>query len=191
MGTRINVFLSHDLPRFDDAAATIARLDGVLPEALAVRDYWRSVDPQWDPKRPPDHWEADPANPALGDVRRYSGPGSLHVWVMPLAARIHTGGRWRGFLSIEPLRQVHLAAFRAIARAIGSPKLAICSDARDDVADLIFYAGRSQDDCIGALRSAFGTPQPSVDSIAPSVAAQAEHGVPLIWFLDDWRERND
>jgi hypothetical protein len=181
MGTRIDVYLSHDLPCFDDAAGTIARLNSALPAAFAVRDYWRSVDP--DTRQTIERWEAEPVTPRMPKVPRYSGPGALYLTVTPAAARISTGGRWRGFLSIEPLRQVHLAAFRAIARAMGSARLALCADSRDDVTD-VFLADGSQDDCIAAMRSAMGPPQPSVESIAPDVVAQTEHGVPSVWFLD-------
>src|SRR5688500_18374202 len=109
MGTRIEVFLSHDLKRFDDATATIARLNVAIPTAFAVRDYWRRVDSSFYEL---DHWEAHPIAPRLPDLRRYDGPGSLQVTVTAVAARISTGGRWRGFLSIPALREVHLAAFR-------------------------------------------------------------------------------
>jgi hypothetical protein len=181
MGTRIHVYLTHNLPRFDDAAATIARLNSALPATFAVRDYWRSVDPET--HQTDERWEAEPITPRTPNVRRYSGPGSLYLTVTPAAARISTGGRWRGFLSIEPLRRVHLPAFRAIARAMGSAKLALCADSRDDVSD-VFLADGSQDDCIAVMRSAMGPPQPSVESIAPDIVAQTEHGVPSVWFLD-------
>src|SRR4051812_39255683 len=91
MGTRIHVFLSHDLPRFDDAAATVARLNSTLPAAFAVRDYWRSVD--LDTDQADERWEAEPVAPRMTNVRRYSGPGPLFLWVTPAAALIHTGGR--------------------------------------------------------------------------------------------------
>jgi hypothetical protein len=180
MGTRIDVFLSHDLPCFDDTVATIARLNAALPTALAVRDYWQSVDPG---AYELDSWEADPAPLQAGNVRRYSGPGALYFTVTPAAARISTGGRWRGFLSIARLREVHLAAFRAIARAMGSTTLAMCADSRDDVTD-VFLANGSQADCIAQMRSAMGAPQPSIESIGLEVIAQTAHGVPDVWFVD-------
>src|SRR5687767_111810 len=129
MGTRIDVYISHNLPRFDDAEATIARLNSALPTAFAVRHYWRSVEPSG---YEPDRWEAEPVSPRMPNVRRYSGPGALDLTVTPAAARISTGGRWRGFLSIEPLRRVHLPAFRAIAQAMGSAKSALCADRSEE-----------------------------------------------------------
>jgi hypothetical protein len=38
----------------------------------------------------------------------------------PQVAEIYAGARWRGFLTIPALRQVHRAAFVAIARAVGA-----------------------------------------------------------------------
>lgn len=184
MGTRIHVFLSHDLPAFDDPAATLARLDAALPAALAVRDYWDSVDPA---TFEIDRWAFDePAVLRPTDERRYDGPGGLWVTVMPRAARIHTAARWRGFLTIEPLRRVHLAAFRAIARALHSPRMAICHDSLDDVT-ASFRAGGTQEDCVGELQALLGPPQPSIDAVAPEVVAAAERGVPDVWYLVDAR----
>jgi hypothetical protein len=180
MGTRIDVYLSHDLPRFNDAAETISRLDSVLPAAFAVRDYWRSVDPGG---HEVEQWEAEPVTPRLPDLRRYSGPGFLYLTVTPAAAQISAGGRWRGFLSIEPLRSVHLAAFRAIARVMGSATMALCADSRDDVS-AVFLANGSQERCIAQMRSAMGPPQPSLETIEPKVVAESEKWVPSVWFLD-------
>jgi hypothetical protein len=179
-GIRIDVFLSHDLPRFYDAEETLSRLNSVLPAAFAVRDYWRSIAPS---RYELERWEAEPVEPRLPDVRRYSGPGSLYLTVTPAAARISTGGRWRGFLSIDPLRRVHLAAFRSIARVMGSPTMALCSDARGDVTE-VFIPNGSQEQCIAQMRSAMGLPQPSVDVIGPEIVAQAGHDIPAVWFLE-------
>jgi len=64
---------------------------------------------------------------------------------------------------------------------MGSARLALCADSHDDVLG-VFLADGSQDDCIAAMRSAMGPPQPSVESIAPEVVAKtilycAEHAV--------------
>jgi hypothetical protein len=102
--------------------------------------------------------------------------------VTPAAARIYTGARWAGFLTIDPLRQVHLAAFRAIARALGSSTMALCADARDDVSD-VFLENGSQAECIAQLKSAMGPPETSLDWVTPEVLVRREHGIPS-WFLD-------
>jgi hypothetical protein len=105
--------------------------------------------------------------------------------ITPAAARIYTGARWRGFLSIEPLRRVHLAAFRAIAGALGSETSAICADSTEDVAE-VFLEGGTQGDCVAKLRETLGRPQGSVEVIAPAVVAEAERRVPRVWYWDRW-----
>lgn len=179
MGTHIDVYLSHDLPRFDDDAAILARLRAVLPAACAVRDYWLSVDPDY---RETDHWEGEPVSPRSPNLRRYSGPGALNLCVTPAAARVFTGARWRGFLSFEPLRRVHVAAFRAIAETMRSELMAICHDSSP--AWETFHNGSTLEQCIASLRYALGPPQPSVASVAPNVVQQAKHRVPDVWYLE-------
>ena len=63
-------------------------------------------------------WRADPLSPVDTNRPRYTA-WSLFLTITNQAAKIHTGGRWRGFLTLEPLRRVHLAAFRQIAGALG------------------------------------------------------------------------
>jgi hypothetical protein len=48
----------------------------------------------------------------------------------------------------------------------------------------VFLANGSQDDCIAAMRSAMGPPQPSAESIASEIVAETEHGVPSVWFME-------
>jgi hypothetical protein len=47
--------------------------------------------------------------------------------------------RWRGFLSIEPLRRIHLFALRKIAALRGASRIVYMPDD-----DLIIYDARSQ-----------------------------------------------
>ena len=180
MGTRIEVYLSHDLPRFEDAAAVLSRLEPTMPAVLAVRDYWRSADLDGIDG---EQWVVQPEVAFFPEMRRFEGPRALWLSVTPAAARINTGARWRGFLSIEPLRRVHLAAFRAIADALGSAEMAICADCEDDAADA-FISGGTQADCVAPLGARLGPPQPSVEVIGPEVVSKAEHGVPAVWYLE-------
>ena len=145
MGIRINVLLDHDLTDYRDRGSVLARLATALPAALAVRDYWQSADPHG---RRDDLvvWQADAALPFEPCLHRYAGPGSLFPSVTAQAACIHTGGRCRGFLSIEPLRRVHLAAFWHIARSLGSRCLAFYADSCE--VDDLFWGGRTHWECI-------------------------------------------
>jgi hypothetical protein len=127
-------------------------------------------------------WRVDPVSPREPCLHRYTGPGSLFLTVTAQAACIRTGGRWRGFLSIEPLRRVHLAAFRQIAGSMGSRCLAFYADSCE--VDDLFWGGRSQWECIQLMERNWGRPQRSVEDIEPRVAAAAEHTVPTVWFLE-------
>ncbi|MCX5658391.1 MAG: hypothetical protein NTW19_01560 [Planctomycetota bacterium] len=181
MGTRIHVYYSHCLPRPDDAAATISHLESALPHCLAVRDYWES---HGGGEPSIERWIAEPPNPRIPLERQYEGPGKLWLRVTPAAAMLFTGARWRGFLMIEPLRRVHLAAFRAIGEALGSTSFAIW-DSMCDEASTAFFEGGTQADCVAAVRAAQGPPQPSVEAIAPAIVKQAERSVPSVWFVEE------
>jgi hypothetical protein len=179
MGVRIDVFLSHGLALPIDSDETLSRLNGCVGSALAVRDYWKSRGGGNDL----DRWTVEPEHRRLPHLKHFQGPGALWMSVTPRAARIGTGARWRGFLSIDDLRSLHLAAFRSIAAAMGSRSLAICADDNDAVTD-VFLVGGSQADCIAVLSESLGPPQASVESIASDVTAVVEKGSPRVWFLD-------
>jgi hypothetical protein len=184
MGTRINVLVDHDLTDTRNRGSVMARLATALPAALAVRDYWRLADPR-SQRDDLEVWRADPVSPREPCLHCYTGPGSLFLSVTAQAACIHTGGRWRGFLSIEPLRRVHLAAFRQIAGSLGSRCLVFYADSCE--VDDLFWGGRSQWECIELMERMWGPPQRSVEEIEPQIAAAAEHTVPMAWFLESNR----
>ena len=181
MGTRINVLLDHDLADYRDRPLVLARLDSALPVALGVRDYWQAANPH----SPHDElavWRADPMSPCNSVPHCYTGPGELFLYLTTTAARIRTGGRWRGFLSIEPLRRVHMAAFRKIADSLGSTSLALYADSCE--VDDLFWAGRTQWECVELMERMWGPPQWSVEEIDPKISLAAERTVPLGWFLE-------
>ena len=184
MGTRINVLIDHNVHDYRDQPAVLARLTSALPSALIVRDYWNINDPF--PKRGlQEEWLADPVMPHETHWRSYTAPGSLFLKVGPHAAKIRSGGRWRGFLSIPPLYQVHLQAFRAIAQALGAAQAVYFADC-DDVYDA-FYEKGDVEAGIGILKRYLGLPQPSIDEISPEIAAEADHTVPGVWYYERLR----
>jgi hypothetical protein len=185
MGTRINVIVEHHVAgNYHDRAATIGMLAPTIPAAMAVAEYWRSVDP--DSRNTEENsWTASPPDP-FHDFLQYCAPGSLYIRFGPKLAVISTGGRWRGFLSIEPLRRVHLAAFRSIARVLGAKRLLFFADGTiaADLVPAVIDEGITQDECMARLHKAYGPPQPSVENIAPEIIAETERGVPLVWYVD-------
>jgi len=182
MGTRINLLLDHDLTDFRNPEEVLSRLSPTIQAAEAVRDYWLASDPD-SPHAPMSVWEADPQSPREPGLRRFTGPGSLFLSVTASAARVRTGGRWRGFLAIEPLRRVHLLAFRAIARALGAGFMALYPDS--DEVDGLFWDGRPPWECVEWMEQRWGPPQGSIEDIDPSIAAAAEVYLPKpVWFLE-------
>lgn len=182
MGTRINLLIDHDLADFRNPAEVLARLSLATRAAGAVRDYWLESDPDGS-HDPQPAWEADPVSLRRPGLRRFTGPGSLFLSVTASAARVRTGGRWRGFLAIEPLRRVHLLAFRAIARAMGAGYMALHADS-DDV-DELFLSGRAPWECVELMERMWGPPQGSVEDVDPSITAAAVMYLPSpVWFLE-------
>jgi hypothetical protein len=181
MGTRINVLLDHRVPDHWDRSALLKRLADTMPTALAIREYCLAVAP--DPTPIADlEWSADPQSPRQPKHVNFTGPGSLFLSLTAVAAKIRTGGRWRGFLSIDPLRQVHLEAFRSIARALEATKLVYFAD--DDFVNDLFWDGKAQEECIALLEQMCGPPQASIDLIDPKIARATEHGVPTVWYVE-------
>lgn len=181
MGTRINVLLDHKLADWRNRESVLARLATALPAALAVQEYWLSADPRVSHDKLTE-WRADPVSPGEPSLRRYTGPGSLFLTLTAHAACIHTGGRWRGFLSIDPLRRVHLAAFRQLTASLGSHSMAVYA-ASCEVNDL-FWGGGTQWEGVELMERLWGPPQRSVENIEPGIVATAKRTVPLVWFLE-------
>jgi hypothetical protein len=181
MGTRINVIVEHHFGDDRDRAATIRMLMPTVSAASAVANYWQTIDPDYKDEHR-NSWTASPPSPdPLESSPMYHGPGSLFLKFGSKLARIWTGARWRGFLSIEPLRRVHLQAFRSIAQHLGSEWLVFFPDGgiADDLGPAITRDGITKEDCIATLQQAYGAPQPSIDN----VAAETEHTVPLVWYI--------
>lgn len=181
MGTRVNVFLAHDLSRPEDGAETLQRLESAERELLALRDFaWpeSSIGP-----RPASRWELQPVGRRLPDLRLYYGP-ALQLMVLPKAAMIGTTFRWSQFLTDDEVRRLHLSAFRAIAASIQSAELAICASTHDDVTFPFMQGEYSQRDCINALTRKLGPPQPDVDTIPPAIASLGPRESWQVWFLD-------
>jgi hypothetical protein len=180
MGTRINVLLEHDLPDYRNRELVLARLAPALPATLAVRDYWRVTDPET-PQDELAAWRAEPELPRGSGLLHFTAPGSLFLTVAQHVAHIRTGGRWRGFLSIEPLRRIHLAAFRRIAAALGSHCMALYPDSCE--VDDLFWGGWGHWECVQLLERMWGPPQHSVEEIDPAIDVEGM-AVFSVWFLE-------
>ena len=184
MGTRINVLMNHDITDYKNQAAVLARLTLTLPAALAVRDYWDANDP--DPRRAVQtEWTADPLTPYEPTSRSFTAPGSLFLDIGPSVAKLRTGGRWRGFVTIAPLYQVHLQAFRAVADALGASYFACFPDCED--AWEAFVEGGTDREVFPILEHYFGPPLPFPNVRLPETD-ETERDVPYVWYYEKLRE---
>jgi len=183
MGTRINALFDHELTDYQNSESILARLSGAIPAAFAVRDYWRTADPHYGHETL-NTWHADPVPPFESNLSLYTAPGSLFLTITKEAATIRTGGRWRGFLDIEPLRRVHLAAFRQIGATLGARSFALYPDSCE-VNDL-FWGDHTQWQCVELMERMWGPPQRSVDVIDQKefLAAESKWKYPFTWFLE-------
>ncbi|WP_337176571.1 hypothetical protein [Paludisphaera sp.] len=188
MGTRINLLLDHDLADPRDVREILTRLDATTEATVAVSEYWLASEP--DNYRPPQRsWVAIPESPRRPGPRCFDGPGNLLLSVTATAARVRAGGRWRGFLAIEPLRRAHLLAFRAIARTLGARFMSLHADS--DAVDEFFLCGRSAWECVERMERLWGPPQGSVVRIEPRIIEAAELYLPSsVWFLEDIKDES-
>jgi hypothetical protein len=184
MGTRTNILVDHRVPEYLDRPAVISRLAPTLTATIAVRDYWISTHPE-DRGDLSDCWTASPqAPPPHEKFVLYDGPGGFFVRFGSKIANVRASARWRGFLSIEPIRRVHLPAFRSIALALGANRIAYIPD--DDLLTLdAMNDGASLDECIAEMGRRWGPPQASVESIDRRIVEATDHGVPMVWFLEE------
>jgi hypothetical protein len=167
--------LSHDLKDWKDERAVLDRLNCARPTCIEVEHYWARTGSD---RANNDTFQSE-APPRYSDrYRYYSGPGFL-IAMTPVAARIEAHARWSGFLSIPPLRAVHVQAFRAFAAAFDSPQMVVCSDAEDDLFDLTVRSG-TQADCIEYLTRKLGAP----NRISDLPEREVERFERLVWFLE-------
>lgn len=179
MGTRVNVIFAHTLPDFKDREEILRRLHLADAAATAVADYWESAGQSGERQS----WQFYHHPPKCYEhLVELHGPGSLFVDISCSVVKLHTGGRWRGFLSMPELRATHLAAFRAIGQAFGAIVMVLYPDC--DEVDEVFYENGSLHDCIARMQEVFGNPQPSIECIPHSVVLETEHTVPWVWYID-------
>jgi hypothetical protein len=175
MGTRINALFEHKLSDYRNCDTTMRQLAVSLRAALAVEDYWRINDPHY-LSGPLDEWHANQVSAAEHGLRHYTAPGSLYLTVTQHAAKIRTGGRWTGFMSIAQLRAVHLTALKAVAKSLGADSLALFPDSCE--LNDYFWANHTYWDCILLLEQMWGPPQRSIEGI------DLKTDIFRVWFLD-------
>jgi len=160
--------------------AAVALLAQTQPATTAIDSYWDSVNPL-ESKSESEPWRAAPHHKPEEPV--LLGPGGLYVGFGLHVVLIEACARWSGFLTIEPLRNVHLAAFRSLGRVFRSTRLLLLPDAMDEGYDAITEA-LSQEECAARLQKKYGPPQASVTAIPSNAFTAPIPGSHLVWFIE-------
>jgi hypothetical protein len=174
-----------------DTARIATRLAWALPEAMAVRAHWCEVEKPSRVRRKntvgklellADRGWVLTSKPEETPLR-YRGPGGLSVWLNRRVGEIHTNCRWRGFLTIDRLRMVHVSFFHRIANVLKAKTLVIMRN--DSKAHDLVWGGAPFEDAVVELEKEYGPPQPSVERISGNLGESAHGNIPQGWFLED------
>ncbi len=185
MGTRTRGFIDHNrtggINRPPDAMLRI--LETTTPACRAVEEYGRENDSFYEPDRflawsVFEKGESD----QLQDHWWFAGPGHMSIRFCPNVAEIFAGARWRGFLTISPLRDVHRAAFLSIARAVGATGIIFVPDYADELIDAA-EEGKGFEECLKLIEEKWGPMQGDLNEIRPAVIADCATCPPKVWFL--------
>jgi hypothetical protein len=186
MGTRTRGFIdyrhSDEVDHAPDAMLRI--LEATTPACQAVEDYWREVDPDYEPGIFRTWGVKDREdNARLLHTWWFAGPGHMSILFYPNVAEIFAGARWRGFLTIPRLREVHRAAFLSIARAVGATGILFVPDYAEELAEAA-DEGKGFEECLQLIEEKWGPMQGDLDEIPPAVMADCDSCPPAVWFLE-------
>lgn len=183
MGTRIRGYI--DYPQGHDRSpdAMLRVLETTTSACQAVEDYWRANDAHYEPDQVLSWsvWEKGESD-QLKNHWWFAGPGHMSIRFCSNVAEIIAGARWRGFLTIPLLRDVHLAAFLSIARAVGATGILFVPDYADDLIEAA-EEGKGLEECLKIIEAAWGPMQGDLDEIRPAVIADCATCPPQVWFL--------
>jgi hypothetical protein len=185
VGTRTRGYIDY---RYSDEGvwspgAILRVLEKTTLACRAVEEYWRENDPHYEPDRFLDWAIFDKGeSDQLKDHWWFAGPGHLSIRFCPKVAEIFAGARWRGFLTISPLRGVHRAALLAIARAVGATGIILVPDYADELVDAA-EEGQGFVECLKLIEEKWGPMQGDLDEIRPAVVADCATCPPKVWFL--------
>lgn len=182
MSVRADALVDYRLLDYRDQPAVVSRLAPSLMEARAVVEYWRTADPDYSGDTTTGWTARLVHNPPEDDFLRYYGPGGFSVAFGEHVARVSGICRWGGFATIRQLQQVHAAAFRSIARALGSTRIVLIPE-YDPVNDIALYDAGSLDECIELLQQRWGAPQPTTDVVTEDVEVYYRRQFP-VWYLE-------
>jgi hypothetical protein len=184
VGTRTHGFVDYHVPEAirREPCQILAVLAASTPDCLAVEQYWRVNDPGHETDST-DSWSVFQRGGDDLNGWWFDGPGGMSILFGPQVAGVHAGARWRGFLTIPALRQVHRTAFAAIARAVGGTGILFVPCYAEELSEAA-NDGKSFDECLRLMEERWGPVQGDLDEIRPRVIADCERCPPQVWYLE-------
>lgn len=182
MGTRVEGFVDYHLPGDfqTDPRQILQILSASIPACLTVEQYWRTND-TWHEPDSTDAWRILDTGDLPGPWLR--GPGGMDIQFFPRVATIFAAARWRGFLTIPAMRQVHRSAFTAIGQAVGATGIIIVPDYAAELIDAA-AGGSTFEDCLRLAEDRWGPVQGDLNEISEPVIRDCEHHPPQVWYLE-------
>lgn len=182
MGVQISLLLPHYLADWSARTALLGTLAKILPEAHSIAEYALAENSQEAPADE-DAWTIEPPfpHPYTREYARFSGPGGLFVDINSHAVCVSPIARWRNFLRVQPLRSIHIRAFKSLLIAFGT-NTARCFP-EDDIVEGAFWEGADFPTCCELLDQRYGPAISLEDAIDPELANSAEHCCPLLQYV--------
>jgi hypothetical protein len=166
---------------YRDHAAVIARLSMTISDLNRVRDYWRSVDPEFKEIHP--MWSVVHHGEGAYEHLAYYGPGGFSVRFGPRIACVEAACRYSGFATIPALQVAHLPAFKSVARSLGGTRLALIPEENGPIWDAAMYDGVSLDECIDLIRKTWGDPHSPTEVITEDIEVYYSRKTP-VWYVE-------
>jgi hypothetical protein len=173
--------IDYGLSNYRDDTTVIARLYPAESDLMRVRDYWRSVDPDF--REPYPSWTCVRHGSPPDEYLAYYGPGSFSLHFGPRIACIGAPCRYSGFATMSALQAIHLRAFMSVAQALGGTRMVLMPEEHGPVWDAAMYDGVSLEECIALIQTSWGDPHPTVEVVTEDVGVYYRRKFP-IWFVE-------
>ena len=184
MGTRTHAYMEHSITPADITGVPHL-LNRNVPATTDIEAYWRRNDPDQTPRSSTwcREWNADADLTAdsMRDGVAEIAAGSSRVTFYPRVALLSFSARWRGFLTIQSMRDVHRRLAHQLAGTLESPRLIWVPDFFERGFDIA--TNGSLNDIHSSLLADWGQPQ-AIESISPTVVAQCDQCPPDVWYIE-------
>ena len=169
-----------------DLEALPAMLTQKVPTTADVDGYWRRVDPTESPGLTAwrSGWTSGITN--VNSMRHgvvTVSAGTSMITIYPNVAVLSVAARWRGFLTIAPMRNVYRRMAHQVAAAFDSAYVIWVPDSFEQACNIAATDGLLSD-VHASLLADYGPAQETLDAVSPAVAAEADHCPPNVWYIE-------